>query len=356
MSNDATEPQLGLPLGALAKLAGAELIGDPSVQVTGFAGLQTAGPGEVTFAAGEAWRAAAVQSPATAIVVDEPLDGFAGAQLIHANPNLAFARLVSFALQKKAAASPGVHADATVEEGAEVDATATVGPRAVVAKGARIGPGSVLEAQVFVGEGAVVGADCRLRPGSRLMEGCILGDRVILQPNAVVGGDGFGYATDESGHHVKIPQTGIVRVGDDVEIGAGSTIDRARFDETVIGRGTKIDNLVMVAHNVAVGEDCFLVAQAGVAGSTKLGDRNVLGGHVGVSGHLTLEDDVQVGAYSGVGSNLKSGQWFGIPAMPIEQGRKATILHTKLPAMSKKLKDLERRLRQLEDGEGESEA
>lgn len=338
------------PLGTLVALVGGSL-DDPrasDVLVTGFGGIETAGDGEITFAAGR-WRSLAARSRASVLVIDERVPEFAGIQVLHKDPNLAFARIVTHLLHAQAVADPGIHPRAFVHPSAMVAPTATVQAGAVIDADAVVGASTYIGAQVYVGQGAVIGASCQLHPGARVMARCRLGDRVVLQPNAVVGGDGFGYATDERGRHHKIPHTGNAILEDDVELGAGATVDRARFDSTRVGRGTKIDNLVMVAHNVQIGTDGLIVAQAGIAGSSKLGDRVVLGGHVGVAGHLSIGDDVQVAGYSGISGNLEGpGAYFGIPAVPFAQGRKAAVLHTKLPELNKKIRDLEARLAALE--------
>jgi UDP-3-O-[3-hydroxymyristoyl] glucosamine N-acyltransferase len=206
----------------------------------------------------------------------------------------------------------------------------------------------VLFPGVYIGPGSVIGAHCTLHPNVVVQEEVTIGDRVILHPGVVIGSDGFGYATGQDGVHTKIPQVGRVVIEDDVEIGANTCVDRARLAETRIGRGTKIDNLVQVGHNVHMGQGCLIVAQAGVAGSTKLGRNVVLGGHVGVAGHLELGDGAQVSAFSGVGNNLEGGRgYMGVPARPIAEGKKVRVLSLRLPEIYERLKAAEEALRRI---------
>lgn len=340
--------QEGLRLADLAALVAGRIIGDPETRITGFQGLDQAGPGDLTFAAGEKWRTAAKDSPAAALVLDAEIEGLATPQVIVGDANYAFALIVDHLVRDQARLPAGVHASAVIEDGAEVDPTAHIGPNAVIAAGAKVGARTTVHGLVHIGRGVTVGADCLLHPGVALRDGVRLGDRVIVHSNSVVGSDGFGFATGPDGKHAKVPQVGTVIIEDDVEIGACTTIDRARFDATRIGAGTKVDNLVMVAHNVQVGANSLLVAQCGIAGSTKLGKNAVLGGHVGVSGHLNIGDNVQVAAMSGVGDHLTPGAYFGIPALPLKDGRRVVMGQRRIPELLKKVRELERRLEELE--------
>ncbi|MHB8766240.1 MAG: UDP-3-O-(3-hydroxymyristoyl)glucosamine N-acyltransferase, partial [Deferrisomatales bacterium] len=289
-------------LAELAERLGAELRGDPEVEVSSVATLAEAGPEQVSFLANAKYRPQLRTSRAGAVIVG-PADADPGrACLVSTNPYLAFARAVTL-LHPEAHPRRGVAPGAHVHPGAQLGEGVSALAGSAVDEGAEVGANTVLYPGVYVGCGARIGRDCVLHANAVVREGCVLGDRVILQPGAVVGSDGFGYARDGA-RQVKIPQVGIVVLEDDVEVGAGSTIDRAALGETRIGRGTKIDNLVQVGHNVRVGEDCLLVAQVGVSGSTRIGDRVVLAGQVGVVGHITVGDGSVVGAQSGVGSDL----------------------------------------------------
>lgn len=333
-------------LGDLAAQVGAELTGDPAVEVAGVATLAEAGPSQVSFLTNPKYRGQLATTRAAAVIVGAADRTEGVACLVAANPYLTFARAVAL-LHPQEHPRRGVEPGAHVRPGARLAEDVTVLAGATVDEGAEVGAGTVLYPGVFVGRGARVGRDCVLYPNAVVREGCVLGDRVILQPGAVVGSDGFGYARDGA-RQVKIPQVGVVVVEDDVEIGAGSTVDRAALGETRIGRGTKIDNLVQVGHNVQVGEDCLLVAQAGVSGSTRLGNRVVLAGQVGVVGHIHLGDGVVVGAQSGVPADLPAGAVVsGSPAFDHREWLRAQAALRRLPQLRHKVQELEKRLDEL---------
>ncbi|MEI8313173.1 MAG: UDP-3-O-(3-hydroxymyristoyl)glucosamine N-acyltransferase, partial [Verrucomicrobiota bacterium] len=205
-----------------------------------------------------------------------------------------------------------------------------------------IGPGSVLQASVFVGAGARVGEDCWISPGCTIASRCSLANRVRLQPGAVIGSDGFGYELVK-GRHVKLPQIGTVELEDDVEIGANSTLDRARFSRTVVGQGTKVDNLVQIGHNVIIGKHCIIISQTGISGSTTLEDYVILGGQAGIGGHITIGRAAKVGGQTGVAANLPAGSYVnGTPAIPYMLERRLQILHQRLPDLFKRVEALEK--------------
>ncbi len=339
-------------LSELAGAIGAELRGDGDAEVGAAAGLAEAGPGDLAFYANPRYRAQLEATAATAVILDattaDALGEVAFACLVHPRPAAGHARALAI-LHPEPISAPGVDPRAVIEDGAEVDPTASVGAFVFVAAGARVGPRTVLHPQVYVGPDARIGADCQLQAGCVIREGCELGDRVRLQPRVVIGADGFGYAQDvgDDGRplHRKIPQVGIVRIEDDVEIGAGSCIDRATTGATVIGHGTKIDNLVQVGHNVTIGPLSILCGQAGVAGSATLGAGVVLAGQAGVVGHADLADGVTVAAKSGtVGSVRKAGVYSGYPAMPHRAWLKAMAALRELPELVRRVRRLERRL------------
>lgn len=338
----------GKSLGELAALAGGTLEGDGSAVITGAASVEEAGPGEITFAAEKKYLGLLSTTRASAAVVPEGAAAGSLNLIIAKNPQLAFAKIVE-ALRPQELPGPGIHPKAEVHPGAALSKDVSVQAFAVVEDGAAIGERTVIFPGVYIGRGASIGADCVIYPGVSIREGCVLGSRVIVHSNAVIGSDGFGYAKDK-GRYVKVPQRGIVRIGDDVEIGASVTIDRATLGETVIGRGTKIDNLVQIAHNVKVGEDSIIVSQAGIAGSTKIGSRVQLGGQVGVAGHITIGDDVGIGAKSGVVQDVPSRSVHsGIPAIPHMDWLRAQNIYAKLPELRKKVAELEKRLAELEN-------
>ncbi|MDW7711972.1 MAG: UDP-3-O-(3-hydroxymyristoyl)glucosamine N-acyltransferase [Deferrisomatales bacterium] len=334
-------------LDELARHLGAELVGDPGETVHSVATLEDAGPGQVTFLANPKYRPLLEAARASAIIVSGQ-ERIAGRNcLVSSNPYLTFARAVALLHPEERpepGVAPGAHVDSTARLGVGVAAL----PGSYVGPGARVGDDTVLHPGVYVGAGAQLGQGCLLHPNAVVREGCVLGDRVILQPGAVVGSDGFGYARDGA-RQVKIPQVGIVVLEDDVEVGAGSTIDRAALGETRVGRGTKIDNLVQIGHNVRVGQDCLLVAQVGISGSTRLGDRVVLAGQVGVVGHVRIGDGAIVGAQSGVPADLPPGAVVsGSPAFEHSEWLKAQAVVRRLPRLRQTLQKLEQRVRELE--------
>ena len=245
---------------------------------------------------------------------------------------------------------PGIHRLAWVDEGAQVDPAAAVGPFAVVERGARIGRGSRVGALCFVGARAELGEDVLLYPRVVVRDGVRIGNRVIVHPGAVLGADGFGYAFDGQAHR-KIPQVGGVRIEDDVEIGANSTVDRATLGETVIGRGSKIDNLVQVGHNCQIGEHVILVSQVGISGSTRVGQGAVLAGQVGVGDHMEIGAGAVLTGQAGVMGDIPAGQvWSGTPARPTIQAKRIWAAEKRLPELLRRVHDLEKRLTELEKG------
>jgi len=244
---------------------------------------------------------------------------------------------------------PGVHASAVVAASATVPASVHVGPCAVIEAGAVIGERTVIGAGVYVGHETRIGSDCLIYPHVSIRERCCLGNRVIVHGGAVIGADGFGYTSGPQGH-TKIPQVGIVQIDDDVEIGALSAVDRARFGRTWIQQGTKIDNLVQLGHNVRVGRNCILVAQVGIAGSSSLGDGVILAGQAGIAGHIHLGDGCRIGAKSGVGQDVPPRQDLsGIPAMPHGTYLRASTIMPKLPEMKRRLSKLEKEVASLRE-------
>jgi UDP-3-O-[3-hydroxymyristoyl] glucosamine N-acyltransferase len=241
--------------------------------------------------------------------------------------------------------APGIHASAVVDPKAAVHPTATVGPHCVIEAGATLAAGVHLQAQVFVGRNARIGEQCWLMPGSIVAAECVLGRRVRLQPGVVVGSDGFGYEFVQ-GRHEKVPQVGNVVIEDDVEIGANSTLDRARFSRTIIGEGTKIDNLVQIAHNVIIGRHCILCAQVGISGSTRLEDYVVLGGQAGIGGHITIGKGAKSGGQAAITSDVAPGVFVnGSPARPYMLERRLQVLHQRLPELFKRVTELEAQIK-----------
>jgi UDP-3-O-[3-hydroxymyristoyl] glucosamine N-acyltransferase len=336
-------------------LTGGRLVGDGSLPVRDAAPLESATEGEITFIAGRP-RLNDIEASAASVIIARDTEELRSASvkqkalILVDNPQLAFARVLEL-LRPAPAPYPGVHPRAEIGRGVTLGRGVSIGLLSVVEEGAEIGAGAVLHASVVVGRGARIGEGSVIHAGAVVREGCVLGKRVVVHCNAVIGSDGFGYARDGARYY-KIPQTGIVRVGDDVEIGACVAIDRATLGETTIGRGTKIDNLVQVAHNVTIGEDVVIAAQTGIAGSTSIGRGCQFGGQVGVGGHIKIGDGVQIGAKSGISHDLPGGAPFsGIPAMPHGRWLRAQAMYARLPELRKRIDELERRLRELEEGE-----
>jgi UDP-3-O-[3-hydroxymyristoyl] glucosamine N-acyltransferase len=320
--------------------------GSTAQVVRGIASLGSAVPGDITFLGNLKYRGAVAGSRASVILLPNDYKGAPGPDqmfLYVDNPSVALARLCSRleqALWPKPA--PGIHASASIAAGATVAASATVGPMSVVEAGAAIGERVHLQAGVFVGRGAVIGDDCWLMHGSVVQAECTLGKRVRLHPGVIIGSDGFGYEF-VAGRHEKVPQVGTATLGDDVEIGANSTVDRSRFGSTSVGEGTKIDNLVQVGHNVVIGKHCMICAQVGIAGSVTLGDYVVIGGQCGLAGHLTVGSGTMIAAQSGVKDDIppKTTVW-GSPSLPLLLEQKIVILRNRLPELFKRVDALEK--------------
>ena len=340
-----------LTTAALAAKLGAVLEGDGAAEVTGVADLKAARPGQVSFAGNPKYLAAVAASAATAVIVaqEAQIDSPQPALLRVPHVDAAFAAACALFAPEPVAQARGVHPQALVAPEATLGNDVSIGAFAVVEAGAVIGDGTTLWPQTYVGHGARIGRDCLVYPMASIREYCVLGDRVILYSGAVIGSDGFGYTVDAQGVRTKIPQTGIVVLEDDVEIGANTTVDRARFGETRVGQGTKVDNLVMIGHNCVIGAHSVLCAQMGMAGTTTLGQQVVCAGQVGLAGHLTIGDGAVIGAQAGVPKDLPGGQMYlGAPAVPRLEFGKSLAHVASLPKVKNKLKELESRLAALE--------
>ena len=336
---------LAVTIAELATLTGAQTGEGACVgPITGIAALAEATPADLSFLGNAKYAAAIATSKAGALLVPiafagKPASGQAFLRVD--NPSYALALLCSV-LEARLWPRPaaGIHASAIIAASAKVDPAAHVGPLCVIDEGATIASGTVLDGRCHVGAHASVGADCWLKSGVVVGDYCILGARCRIQPGAVIGSDGFGYEP-VNGEIQRIPQIGNVVLEDDVEVGANSTLDRARFSKTVVGRGTKIDNLVQIAHNVRIGRQCLITAQVGIAGSTTLGDHCVLGGQSGVAGHLIIGDRVKLGAQTGLFEDVPAdGFMNGTPAVPFGLERRLVVLSRRLPELFKKVDSL----------------
>lgn len=316
--------------------------------IRGLAALSDAAAGDLTFLGNAKYKPEVATTKASIVLLPPGFEGEPKSGqffLFVDNPSVALAQLcarIEQSLWPKP--EPGVHATAWVHTGAQIAPSATIGPLCVVESGAQIGERVHLQSQVFVGRNAVIGDDSWLMPGVVIATECQLGKRVRIQPGAVLGSDGFGYEFVQ-GRHEKIPQVGIVQVGDDVEIGANTTIDRARFSRTSIGEGTKIDNLVQLGHNVVIGRHCLLCAQVGISGSTKLEDYVVLGGQAGIGGHITIGKGAKAGGKAGITTDIAPGSFVnGNPAIPFLLERRVAVLQPKLPELFRRVETLEAQL------------
>jgi UDP-3-O-[3-hydroxymyristoyl] glucosamine N-acyltransferase len=346
-----------LTLEELARRIGAEVRGDGSRRVRAVRPLEDAGPEDVAFYANPRYRKQLQTTRACAVILAEGDAGHAPAsasRLVAPQPYVCFAK-ASAIFNPEDRPLAGIHPGASVGTGAEIDPTASIGSLCVVGRGARIGPRTILHPGARVLDEARVGSSCILHSGAVVRERCVLGDRVILQPNAVVGSDGFGFAFDIQGDedgpmHRKVPQAGIVRIEDDVELGACTCVDRATLGETVVGRGTKVDNLVQIAHNVRIGALSLVVAQVGISGSTEIGKGAILAGQAGIVGHLRIGDGARVGAQSGVAHDIPDGETqSGCPAMPHREWLRMSVALPKLPDLLRQVRKLEERVKELEE-------
>lgn len=336
-------------VGEIVELVDGKLLrGEPEAALTNFAALDQADSACVSFFGNPKYAEQLATTRAGLVLVPvEEVDAPDSAALVLVeNPILAFDQIIKRFGVEPPAFEAGIHEAAWVdptakfeEEEVSVMPNATILAGAKVGNGTRIGPGSV------VGQDAVIGEGCEIGPNVTIREGCILGDRVIVHAGVVIGGDGFGFEFVE-GRHKKIDQLGIVRIENDVEIGASTTIDRARFGETVIGEGTKIDNQVQIAHNVIIGKHCIIVAQVGISGSTRIGNYVTLAAQTGVAGHLTIADQVTCGGRSGVIASIDEvgGTYFGYPARPLKENRRESMWIKQLGGLIKRVKALEKKV------------
>ncbi|MBG89673.1 MAG: UDP-3-O-(3-hydroxymyristoyl)glucosamine N-acyltransferase [Verrucomicrobiales bacterium] len=327
-------------VGEIAARLQGEVAGDPTVRITGLAPANSAGPGDLTFAENEKYLAAANQTEATAVIAFKDAEANGKTLIRVSNVRVALAKALAYF--KPEPSYPGeIHATSVVDPSAEIDPSAYIGPYCVIGKACRIGPRATLLGQTHIGDRTEIGAECRVFANVSIYADTKIGDRVRIHAGTVIGSDGYGYVFDQ-GAHQKIPQVGNVVIENDVEIGSNVSIDCGALGSTVVGAGTKIDNLVQIAHNVATGEHCLVISQSGIAGSSKLGKYVTLAGQVGIAGHLTIGDKVTLAAKSGVMHDIPPGEtWMGAPAQPDRRTKRQLLALQQLP-------DLIRRVRQLE--------
>lgn len=340
---------MSLTVEQIAGRLGGQVEGNGALVIKGVASLDQAGEGDLSFLSNPRYTPAMRVTKASVVLVNEGWQGESAATLIRVkSADAAFAQVAMWTARPVIGFTPGIHPSAVIAPDARLGKDVVVGPFCTIEPGAVIGDRTVLIAACYVGHSCEIGTDCRFYPNVSVREYVKIGNRVILQNGAVIGSDGFGYVK-EGGHYTKIPQIGIVVLGDDVEIGANTTIDRARFGETRIGNGTKLDNLIQIAHNVTVGADTVMAAQCGISGSSHIGSRVQLGGQVGIAGHLKIGDDSVVAAQSGITKEVPPACYvLGTPAMPALAAKKMHAHLMRLPEVKERLAELEARLKALE--------
>ncbi|HZX36618.1 MAG TPA: UDP-3-O-(3-hydroxymyristoyl)glucosamine N-acyltransferase [Thermodesulfobacteriota bacterium] len=339
-------------LSEIANAIGGEVRGDASVEIGGIAGLEEAKRGDIAFLSNPKYEKFLDTTRASAVIVSLKTKTAEGKNFVAVkDPYLAFAKALTL-LKPVIRFQQGISAKADIHASVKLGKDVSVGAFVVLEEGAEVGDGCVIYPGVYIGRGSIVGDGSVIYSNVSVREGVRLGKRVIIHCNSVIGSDGFGYVK-EGVSYTKIPQTGGVIIGDDVEIGASVTIDRATLGQTVIGRGTKIDNLAQLAHNVKIGEDTVIVAQAGISGSTKVGSRVTLAGQTGVAGHIEITDDVMIGAKSGVTNDIKEkGVYTGYPVVPHMEWLRAQAAFGKLPELLKRVRELEKKLEETEKKKG----
>lgn len=328
-----------------------ELIGNPDIIIKGILGFDDAGPDEITFIASPKYIKRIDETKAAAIIVPPQVRDAERALIRVSNPYLAFAK-VSTLFHTIPRPAIGISEGAFVGDDFKHGEEISISPGVVIGNGVAVGDRVTLMAGVILGDNVVIGDDALIYPNVTILERCRIGNRVIIHAGSVIGSDGFGFASDGK-RYFKIPQVGIVRIDDDVEIGAGNTIDRATFGTTWIKQGVKTDNLVHIAHNVVVGEDTIIVAQAGIAGSVTIGSHVIIAGQTAVTDHITIGDNVTVGPRSGVTKSIPAGETVsGMPIMPHKAWLKSSIMISKLPEMEKTIRELKKRIVSLEKERG----
>lgn len=336
----------------LAAYTNCQLVGNPLHQIEGVADLETASIQDASFLANSRYSQALKQSQAGVIFIDKQHPLLEGKNfLLSDNPSESFQKLVDTLFPQRSTPSGfvGIHPSAIIHPSAQLGQDVTIGPYAVIDEKVVIEGKTFIGSGCYIGPETVIGNECFIHPHVVIREQCQIGHRVIIQPGAVIGSCGFGYLTNQQGKHTKLNQVGNVTIEDDVEIGANSTIDRARFKSTVIGEGSKIDNLVQLGHAVRIGKYNIIVAQTGIAGSTTTGRHVVLAGQVAIAGHLHLADGVVVAGKSGVTKSLSTGKYSGMPAAPIDKYNRNYVLVRQLETYVNQIKELNERVKRLEN-------
>ena len=325
-------------------MSGGELVGDPNLEITGAASLAEATSGEISFFANRKYIGLLRKTQASAVFVPPDFgEPFAAAQVRVSNPTKAFEQVVLKFAPKPITFAPGIHPSAIIGSSVRLGERVSIQPHAVIEDGSKIGDDTIIGAGSYIGHETTIGATCLIYPLVTIRERNRIGSRVIIHSGAVIGADGFGFEMVD-GRQEKIQQLGIVQIDDDVEIGANTTIDRARFGRTWIQEGAKIDNLVQVAHNVVIGKNTVIAAQTGVAGSVRIGQRVLIGGQAGIIGHIEIGDGAAIGAQSGIRKNIPDGVWFGSPAVPLAEAQRQIAWIHRLGKLFARVKEIEKKL------------
>jgi UDP-3-O-[3-hydroxymyristoyl] glucosamine N-acyltransferase len=333
-----------LTLQELATTSGGKLAGDPSLQITGAASLTEATPGEISFFANRKYIGLLRKTRASAVFVPPDFaEPITPAQIRVSNPTKAFEQVVLKFAPKPIAFAPGIHPTAVVNASVQLGQRVSIQPYAVIEAGTRIGDDTIVGAGSYIGHETTIGAACLIYPRVTIRERSRIGSRVIIHSGAVIGADGFGFEMVD-GQQQKIQQFGMVQIDDDVEIGANTTVDRARFGRTWIQEGVKIDNLVQIAHNVVIGKNSVIAAQTGISGSARVGERVAMAGQVGIVGHIEIADGSMIAAQSGVSKSIAGGVWFGYPAVPLAEAKQQIAWIHRLGKLRARVKEIEKKL------------
>ena len=335
----------------IAEFLKGELAGDGEIAVKGIKGMEEACEGDLSFLVNLKHEEALAHSRASAFLVPKDIKKTYNKNVIKVDcPSIALSKAIEFVLPKNIPHPKGINKTALIAKTASIGANVAVGPYSVIEENAGIGSNTIIYPFAYIGKNTKIGEDCVIYPNVTIREEIAIGNRVTIHSGSVIGADGFGYDTQTDGTHMKIPQMGTVIIEDDVEIGACVTIDRARLSKTVIGKGSKIDNLVQIAHNVIIGPCCLIAAQTGIAGSSVLGRNVILGGQVGVADHLKIGDFVMAGAKTGISKSfpLPKTVLFGYPARPVEKERELIASIGLLPKLFERVRALEAKIKELE--------
>ncbi|MFT5124749.1 MAG: UDP-3-O-[3-hydroxymyristoyl] glucosamine N-acyltransferase [Candidatus Omnitrophota bacterium] len=337
-------------LASIADQLGLPFEGNGDIEILAAAGLREAVRTDISFLANKKYRAHAENTLAGVVIVPQDWQGVCSAALIRSpHPEADFEKVALQLAPPQVTPARGIHPSAVIMDGVVLGENPSIGPHAVIEAGAVIGANATIMAGSYIGGNVQIGDDCYLHPNSSVLYNSLIGHRFTLHSASVIGSDGFGYSVDAAGVRTKIPQIGIVEIGDDVEIGSGCSIDRARFGSTRIGNGVKMDNQVQIAHNVQVGNNVVIIAGVGISGSTVVGDRVILAGMAGIAGHLKIGEGAIVGGFAGVTKDIAAGSYvYGFPAIPFDKASKIRAHVSRLPQLKEHIEELEKRLQALE--------